>query len=260
MFFETDSDGVTLRGGGLLQPKKGNMGGGDPEQVKRYLDERREYKRQKRHEREKNLQQACPWFRRARSTMAHPLYSRRGNVAQELAHVKPDVNHRLPFARLGVPPRAAEELEGMGFLEPTEVQERGIPAILSGQHCALLAETGSGKTLAYSLPSFAEVAAASAHKGKVPNHCCPSVIVVVPTLVRLPLPNPHPGSNERGNVMGRKGDAGVGKANGGVREHGSGGVLTVEGEERPVLRPCPRGQGEEASQAHRTSRSPSQTA
>lgn len=56
------------------------------------------------------------------------------------------------FASLGLEPIVVASLQEMSIVQPTTVQSRGIPAILSGGDVILGAATGSGKTLAYLLP------------------------------------------------------------------------------------------------------------
>lgn len=102
----------------------------------------------------------------------------------ERGHFKPeDAKHPNLFVRMGMPIVAAMELEEAGVSQPTVIQSTGIPAVLTLDHCALLAETGSGKTLAYTLPIMAAIYARSARAGggKEQGHCCPAAIFVAPT-------------------------------------------------------------------------------
>src|SRR5689334_774095 len=43
-------------------------------------------------------------------------------------------------------------LEGLGFKEPTDVQDRVIPIALEGKDIAVKSRTGSGKTAAFGIP------------------------------------------------------------------------------------------------------------
>ncbi|MDX9871925.1 MAG: DEAD/DEAH box helicase [Clostridia bacterium] len=56
------------------------------------------------------------------------------------------------FISLGLSRELAEKLQIMAITAPTEVQERTIPAVLSGRNLVVQSPTGSGKTLAYLLP------------------------------------------------------------------------------------------------------------
>lgn len=56
------------------------------------------------------------------------------------------------FQSLGITNPWLERLAELQLAQPTQVQQRGIPALLKGQDILALAPTGSGKTLAYLLP------------------------------------------------------------------------------------------------------------
>ena len=84
---------------------------------------------------------------------------------------KPNTNHRrmraepeekfirraipeidTPFTRMGIDPRVAINLEGMGIETPSPIQEKSIPGIVAGRDLLGLAQTGTGKTAAFGLP------------------------------------------------------------------------------------------------------------
>lgn len=50
-----------------------------------------------------------------------------------------------------------QAIEAMGYAHPTEVQQKCIPLILSGQEVIGIAQTGTGKTAAYALPLIMKV-------------------------------------------------------------------------------------------------------
>jgi superfamily II DNA/RNA helicase len=58
----------------------------------------------------------------------------------------------MKFSELGLAERISNDLEKLGFTQPTEIQEKAIPPILAGHDIMASAETGSGKTAAYALP------------------------------------------------------------------------------------------------------------
>jgi ATP-dependent RNA helicase DeaD len=58
------------------------------------------------------------------------------------------------FAGLGLGPEALAAVERAGFYGPTEIQEKFIPAALTGRDCVGRARTGTGKTAAFLLPLF----------------------------------------------------------------------------------------------------------
>ena len=56
------------------------------------------------------------------------------------------------FRALGVSDRSLAAVAAMGFTEPTPVQERAIPVLLTGRDVVGIAQTGTGKTLAFGIP------------------------------------------------------------------------------------------------------------
>jgi len=56
------------------------------------------------------------------------------------------------FNELGLSMELLKVIEGAGFTEPTEIQEKSIPLALEGKDIIGAAKTGSGKTLAFGLP------------------------------------------------------------------------------------------------------------
>lgn len=74
-----------------------------------------------------------------------------------------------------------ETLTEKGFTQPTEIQVRTMPALLSGKSVAGVAETGSGKTLAYALPMLNLVKNLENDGDKVTNTGRPRAVVIVPS-------------------------------------------------------------------------------
>jgi ATP-dependent RNA helicase DDX18/HAS1 len=58
------------------------------------------------------------------------------------------------FAELNLSDKTMKGLETMGFSNMTEIQRRGIPALLTGRDVLGAAKTGSGKTLAFLIPAI----------------------------------------------------------------------------------------------------------
>ncbi|MBE9035939.1 DEAD/DEAH box helicase [aff. Roholtiella sp. LEGE 12411] len=58
----------------------------------------------------------------------------------------------LSFQELGISPERVEQLEKIGFTEPTNIQVQAIPQLLAGRDVVGQSQTGTGKTAAFSLP------------------------------------------------------------------------------------------------------------
>jgi ATP-dependent RNA helicase RhlE len=58
----------------------------------------------------------------------------------------------MPFSRLGLQPSLVRGAQAMGYTDPTPIQLRAIPVVLSGRDVAASAQTGTGKTAAFALP------------------------------------------------------------------------------------------------------------
>ena len=56
------------------------------------------------------------------------------------------------FTDLGLNKQLLTAIEELGYEEPTEIQRRAIPPILSGNHVIGVAPTGTGKTAAAQSP------------------------------------------------------------------------------------------------------------
>lgn len=62
------------------------------------------------------------------------------------------------FAALGLNPDIVRALTDIGFLSPTPVQAKAIPAFLAGRDLMVSSQTGSGKTAAFMLPALHKIA------------------------------------------------------------------------------------------------------
>jgi ATP-dependent RNA helicase DeaD len=79
----------------------------------------------------------------------------------------------MSFEALGIEASLLQSIEGLGFTEPTPIQEKAIPILLSGTKDFVgLAQTGTGKTAAFGLPLLQLIDIQSRH---------PQALVVCPT-------------------------------------------------------------------------------
>jgi ATP-dependent RNA helicase DeaD len=67
------------------------------------------------------------------------------------------------FGEIEVPVTIARALERMGYVTPTEVQERAIPPLRRGEDLIAQAQTGSGKTAAFGIPLIEKVDPGAGH-------------------------------------------------------------------------------------------------
>src|SRR5438045_1598709 len=58
----------------------------------------------------------------------------------------------MGFSALGLSNPALEGVKAMGYTDPTPIQLRAIPLVLSGRDLIGSAQTGTGKTAAFALP------------------------------------------------------------------------------------------------------------
>jgi ATP-dependent RNA helicase RhlE len=82
----------------------------------------------------------------------------------------------MPFIELGLGPNLAKAVREAGYTEPTPIQNRGIPAVLSGRDVIGIAQTGTGKTAAFVLPILQLL-----HSGPPPRGKRPRVLILAPT-------------------------------------------------------------------------------
>ncbi|MEG2377560.1 MAG: DEAD/DEAH box helicase, partial [Clostridia bacterium] len=76
----------------------------------------------------------------------------------------------MKFEQLNIIPEILKALKEEGYTTPTEIQERAIPKVLTGQDLLGCAQTGTGKTAAFAVPTLqilnAERASSSRADGK----------------------------------------------------------------------------------------------
>lgn len=63
------------------------------------------------------------------------------------------------FSELGLNPALVSALAAKGYLEPTPIQHKAIPGVMSGRDLLGIAQTGTGKTAAFALPILHRLAA-----------------------------------------------------------------------------------------------------
>ncbi|WP_456463399.1 DEAD/DEAH box helicase [Persephonella sp.] len=64
---------------------------------------------------------------------------------------------KLSFRDLQISHKTLKSIERLGFKNPTEVQEKAIPVVLSGKDLIAQAQTGTGKTAAFGIPIVEKV-------------------------------------------------------------------------------------------------------
>jgi len=87
----------------------------------------------------------------------------------------PDPEPARSFADLALRPELLEALSGLGYEEPTPIQEAAIGPLVEGRDLLGQAATGTGKTAAFALPILQRLAPA-AERGRDP-----AALVLVPT-------------------------------------------------------------------------------
>jgi ATP-dependent RNA helicase RhlE len=63
----------------------------------------------------------------------------------------------MAFSKLGLSEKVLEGVKAMGYAEPTPIQLRAIPLVLSGKDVIGSAQTGTGKTAAFGLPILSKL-------------------------------------------------------------------------------------------------------
>src|SRR5579885_3460360 len=79
----------------------------------------------------------------------------------------------ITFEELGLEERLVKAISELGFVNPTPIQEKAIPVLLSGTKDLIgLAQTGTGKTAAFALPLLQLIENTQKH---------PQALIVCPT-------------------------------------------------------------------------------
>jgi len=77
------------------------------------------------------------------------------------------------FEQLNLPKSLQKAIDEIGLINPTPIQEKAFPVIMSGRDVMGIAQTGTGKTFAYLLPILKQWTFADVHT--------PRVLILVPT-------------------------------------------------------------------------------
>src|SRR5579864_1822610 len=80
----------------------------------------------------------------------------------------------MGFTQLGLAPAVLDGVKAMGYTDPTPIQLRAIPLVLSGRDVIGSAQTGTGKTAAFALPILSKLGQHSQDKS-------PRVLILEPT-------------------------------------------------------------------------------
>ena len=82
----------------------------------------------------------------------------------------------MQFSDFGLESRLMSAVEHLGFTEPTEIQQKAIPAAVSGHDLIASSKTGSGKTLAFLIPAMQRLS-----KNRALSKRDPRVVILTPT-------------------------------------------------------------------------------
>src|SRR5262245_27274102 len=109
-----------------------------------------------------------PWWRERIAYSPCSAAGNRGRVRRIVS---------MSFSKLGLTPSLCLPLARLGYEQPTPIQARAIPAVLTGVDLLARAQTGTGKTAAFGLPMIERIVAR--RDGVRPRR--PRGLVLVPT-------------------------------------------------------------------------------
>jgi ATP-dependent RNA helicase RhlE len=87
----------------------------------------------------------------------------------------------VPFKTLGLSEPVLRGIQAAGYTDPTPIQLRAIPVVLSGRDLIASAQTGTGKTAAFALPILTRLLASAAPAAARHGPPSPKVLVLEPT-------------------------------------------------------------------------------
>ena len=82
----------------------------------------------------------------------------------------------MPFSKLGLSDTITKAITDQGYLEPTSIQSKAIPIILSGKNLIAASQTGTGKTASFVLPILEKL-----HRGETQRKKRIRALILTPT-------------------------------------------------------------------------------
>ncbi|MBE9139378.1 DEAD/DEAH box helicase [Nodosilinea sp. LEGE 07088] len=82
----------------------------------------------------------------------------------------------MDFQQLGLAAGLLRAVSDQGYIEPTPIQQKAIPAILDGQDMLASAQTGTGKTAGFTLPMLQRLSTRSSNGRRIPR-----ALILTPT-------------------------------------------------------------------------------
>jgi ATP-dependent RNA helicase RhlE len=83
----------------------------------------------------------------------------------------------MKFEQYHIVDEIKQNLTGLGFKRPTDIQYKSIPSIMKGEDVLAIAQTGTGKTAAFAIPVINKIHSTKSSKRSYGIKC----IVMVPT-------------------------------------------------------------------------------
>jgi len=79
----------------------------------------------------------------------------------------------MPFSKLGLSKPILKALADLSYAEPTAIQKKAIPVVLSGKDLIAAAQTGTGKTASFVLPLLEMLNTERQYQGHEPQYRLP---------------------------------------------------------------------------------------